>query len=254
MTQKQRIIQLLLKIGLTESEAELYLAAHKYPKLTLANLRGKTNYSTASVYRAFDRLHGMGLLTSSQDNWRKSIEAVSLKALGEKLAKEQRNLKKVELELKQLDSIFHLTLQNEEDPIEIHSDENKIIDTCFQVLRNQNERLQAIGSGERLIDILGKDLERQFVDMRKRKGIKCDVVLTEYGPYAQELMPTNERDLRNMKVKIDPNNQDFVSYVGEDKVTILQKDEKLGKRAVVIKDPALKKMHENLFATLWKDT
>lgn len=252
MTQKQQIIQLLKRIGLTDSEAELYCVAHKYPKLTLSELREKTGYSTASVYRAFDNLYNLGFLTSSHDNWKKNIEAVSLAAIGEKLAREQRKLRKIELKFKQLDSLLNLTLSSDmEDPVEVHTDKNKIADAYFNILNDGDSDMRVFGSAERLIEIFGPALEHAFVDIRRKKGIKCDVVLTECGDYGKELMASNRRELRNAKVRVHPSLQESICYISDHKTTILQKDKNGEERAVVIQDPTLIKMQENLFGKLW---
>ncbi|MBU0667494.1 hypothetical protein KJ951_02350 [Patescibacteria group bacterium] len=252
MTQKQQIIQLLRRIGLTESEAELYFTAHKYPKLTLSELQKKTNYSTASVYRAFDNLYNLGFLTASHENWKKNIEAVSLKTISEKLACEQRKLRKIELKFKQLDSLINFSLDGDmEDPLEIHTDKNKVADSYFQILSEDASNMRVFGSAERLIDIFGSDLERAFVNIRRKKGIKCDVVLTESGDYAKELMASEGRELRNTKIKVSPSLQDTMCYISGQKATILQKNKNGEDRAVVIKDPALVKMQEKLFDSLW---
>jgi sugar-specific transcriptional regulator TrmB len=256
MTTKQRIIRLLLRIGLTESEAELYFTAYQKPQLTLAELQKKTGYSTASIYRAFDRLKNLGLITSSRDNWRKNVEAVSLKKLGEKVAKEQRKLRKVELELKQMDDLMNLTTLYDslEEPVEILTNQNQIIDKAFEILSRPFDHFLAYGSSERLIEILGYDTEREFVNTRLRKGKSADVVLTEMGPYGRELIKTNDRELRNMKFKIDPANQETMTYIYDNEAVIWHKDSDSGSRAIVIKDPSLIKMHENMFSTLWSQT
>jgi len=252
MTLKKHILDLLLKIGLSESEAEFYLAASKFPKLTLKELQEKTGYSTAQVYRAFERLKELELITSSQNNWRKNIEAVSLRTISDRLAREQRNLRKVELELKRLDNIMNLTRQSEiEDPVQILADQNKIIEKNYQLLGQEWGHLLAYGAADRLIDIMGKDPERDFVNLRRKKGKTADVIETEMGPYARELMTKNDQELRNIKVKIDPALQNSMTYVYGDEVTIWHKNEELGNRAIVIKDPALVKMHENMFRNLW---
>ena len=254
MTFKKHILDLLLKVGLNESEAELYLAASKFPRLTLRDLREKTGYSTAQVYRAFERLKELGLITSSQDNWKKSIEAVSLRAVGDRLAGEQRRLRKAELELKKLDNIMSMTRGSAvEEPVEILTDQNKLIEKAYRILDRNWDHLLAYGAADRLIDVLGSKPEHDFINLRCRKGKTAQVIETEFGPFARELMKDNDRELRNTKVLLNPAMQDSMTYIYGDEMTVWHKDKRCGNRAVVIKDPTLIKMHENLFSTMWEN-
>lgn len=248
------IKKLLKKIGLTESETAIYMAAHKYPRLTLRDLQNKTGLSTATVYRAFDKLRSHGFLISSPDSWRKNIEAVPLRSLSEIIGKEQRKLRKVELELKQMDSLMNLTTDiNGKEPVEIITGKSNMLDKYFSWLNKPMDHFLAYGSGERLIDIMGEDYEHQFKNLRQRKGKSCQVVITEVGSYGEELLNKDKfEELRDLKVNIDESNQDYVTYLCNDEVVIWNMDPKLGSRGIVIKDPALIKMQKQLFDSYWR--
>ena len=250
---KKHILNLLVRIGLTEKEANFYLTANQNQNLTIKDLKEKSGLSLASTYRAFDKLKTLGLVTSSQENWRKSIEAVSLKTLANKLAKEQRKLRKVELELKKYDNLMNLTSFSDfSEPVEVLSDQNKIVEKCFEILSRPWENMLVYGSAERLIDVIGNDPEREFKRIRAQKGKSCTVVLTEVGPYASEFMPNNEKDLRNVKIKIDRTQQDYMTYVYDDEAIVWKMDENVGNRAIVIRDPALVGMNAQFFNTVWQ--
>jgi sugar-specific transcriptional regulator TrmB len=250
MTLKKHIISLLLRAGLTESEAHLYLAANQNPNLTLKELKKITGYSLASVYRAFDHLKELGFITSSLTNWRKNIEAVSLKVLAEKVSKEQRKLRKIELELKKLNNLMSLNLQDEE-MFQIFSEKNQILEKNFEILRHPLDNFCVYGSAERLIDVLGYDYERTFVRMRNKQGKGVKAFMTEYGPYGQECVKKGDLEMRDTKLSIDPNMQDFMSYIYDNEVTIWYRDQECGNKAFVIKDPSMVKMQRNIFDSLW---
>lgn len=253
MNLKAHIIDLLKKIGLSENEARFYLAVQQNPKLTIKDLQEKCKLSRATAYRAFEKLHNLKLLTSSADNWRKNVEAVSLSSVADKLAREQRKLRKVELELKRLNNLMNLSSQHSqtEDPVEILFDQNQIIEKCYEILRRPWDKMLCYGSAERLIDVIGDKPERDYVQMRSRKGKTADALLTELGNYTKEFIPNNHRDLRNVKLRIDPENQNYATYVYGDEAIIWHTDKELGKRAIVIKEPTLVKMYENSFRSLW---
>jgi sugar-specific transcriptional regulator TrmB len=249
---KIHIQNLLKKIGLSETEARLYLAALEKPKSTLKDLEKNTGASTATVYRAFDKLREMGLITSSQDNWRKNVEAIPLKSIGEKLASEQRKLRKVEMELRTLNNLFDLSSGSfAEDPVEVITEENQMYDKYFQILNKPWGNLLAYGSAERLIDVYGSDAEHQFVDIRCRKGKTANIILTQKNEYAEEILEdNNEKRMRRIRIKEDPNNQNYMSYIYGDEMAIFHDGEN-GKRAVIVKDPLLVKISVNNFWNTW---
>lgn len=254
MQLKARIIELLQKVGLTPAEAKFYLAVQKNSQLTLSQIQKETGLSRASVYRSFEKLHGLKLVTSSQDNWRKNIQAVSLNFLASNLAKEQRKLRKIELELKKVNNL--MTFSNNSyatEPVELLTEPNQIIEKCFQILQKPLNNFCCYGSAERLIDVIGKDPEHEFVKIRSRKGKKVNCVLTEIGEYTKEFIPHNERDLRNMKLKINPSMNNYVTYLYDNEATIWLNDKDLGKRAIVIKDPVLIKIQQQFFQQLWNN-
>ena len=254
MSAKNRIIELLQRIGLTKTEAEIFWLCSKNPGLTLPGLAIESGLPRATLYRVYNRLHQLGLLTSSPDPWRKTVSPVSLKAVAEKVAKQQRGLRKIEIELKKTDSMSRFTTLDEllEEPVRIYTDKTQIIDKYFEVLHHDFDHFLAYGSAERLIDLLGPENEKRFVDMRKRKGKSCDVLITELGPYGKEMIEQNAGALRNLKIKEEPGFKTCMTYIYDGEATIIQKDPKLGERALIIKDPLLVKMQETTFNALWR--
>ena len=249
---KRRVLQLLGKAGMTSSEAKFYLTAHKNPKLTIKELQIRSGLSRTSAYRVFENLKNMGLITSSQDNWRKSIETVSLRTVAEKLAKEQRRLRKVELELKSMSDLMGLTaFSHIQDPVDVISDKNKIVDEAFKLLSADWDHMLCFGSAERLLEVIGDSEEKSWVQSRFKKGKTVDVWLTELGKYSDYFLPSSGRELRNVKINLDNKNKDYCTYVCGDKVAIWQKDDEFGNKAVIIKDPTIVKSYEQMFQSLW---
>ena len=252
MNLKQRILTLLERTGLTPSEAKFYLVAHQNPKLTIKEIQKEARLSRTTAYRAFEKLKNLGLLTSSQESWRKNIETVSLNTVAEKLAKEQRQLRKVELELKSINNLMGLTAYSHmEEPLEIITDQNKITDKAFEILSRPWDKFLCYGSAERLLDVIGDDEEKAWVKERARRGKEVDVYLTELGDYSDYFLPDNTKDLRNVKIDVNPKVQDYMTYIYDNEVAIWHRDKELGNRGIIIKDPMLVRMHANMFKSLW---
>jgi len=253
MNINQRILQLLERTGLTPTEAKFYLVAHLNPKFPIKEIQKKAGLSKTSAYRAFENLRELGLLTSSQENWRKNVQSVSLKTFAERLAKEQRRLRKVELELKSIGNLMGLTaFSHLEEPLQIITDRNKIQEKAFTLFAGNWDHFLCYGSAERLIDVIGNQEEREWVKQRSKKGRTVDCWITEIGNYAHDFMPNNDKEYRNVKINIEKENQDYMTYVIGDEVITWHKDKELGNRAIIIKDPLIVRMQENMFKRIWK--
>lgn len=254
MNLRKRLLALLQKLNLTENEARYYVLINQNPGLTLNEIQKKLQISNATTYRIFDKLQNLGLITSSPDNWRKNISSVSISALADLVAKENRKLKKIELELKDLDNLMNLhTRAFKEDPIKILYDKNQIAEQNYKILHKPWDRISVFGSGERLIDVIGAEHERNFVRIRTKMGRSVNCYLTEYGEYASQFMPNNEEQLRDVKLDLNPDLQDYMTYIYNDEVTIWHKDKELGDRAIVIEDPFLVKNYKSQFDYAWKN-
>ena len=250
---KSRVLQLLRRAGMTPAEAKFYLTVHQNPHLTMKQLAAQAKLSVSSAYRAFEHLKTLGLVTSSRENWRRSIEAVSLRTVAKKLAKEQRRLRKVELELQSISDLMGLTaFSHMEDPIQIITDQNKITEEAYKELYSPWEHFYCYGSTERLVDIIGDAEEKDWVKKRTKMGKSVDAIITEKGEYFDYYMPSNNKELRNVTVSVDENNNDRCLYIFEKEVTIWHKDKDLGNRAIVISDPTVVKSYQQMFRGLWK--
>lgn len=218
----------------------------------MSELQKCYGFSRATAYRAFDRLKDLRLLTSSPENWRKNIEAVSLSTIGEKLGRERLKLRKVELELKRFKNLMTLADYDENpEPVEIFSDQNQITEECYKLLNADWNHISCYGSGERSYEIPGEKAMHDFVTMRARKGRTIDAVFTELGSHTRELLKNNDQELRHGILHIDPLSQNIMTYIYDKQVTIWQKDNQLGKRAIVIHDPGLIRMYQANFQNTW---
>jgi len=253
MNINQRVLQLLERAGLSSSEAKFYLAAYQNPKMSIKEIQKKSGLSKTSAYRAFESLREFGFITTSNDNWRKIVETTSLNTLAEKLAKEQRKLRKIELELKSIGNLMSLTaFSHLEEPLEIITNQNKIQEKAFSLFASDWDKFLCYGSAERLIDVIGNQEEREWVKQRSKRGRTVDCWITEIGDYAHDFLPNNDKDLRNVKINIEKENQDYMTYIIGDEVITWHKDKELGNRAIIIKDPLIVRMQENMFKRIWK--
>lgn len=249
---KTRIIELLEKAGLTRAEAVVYLTASEKQGLPLVDLSKETQVSRATVYRAIDRLRMLGLLKTSPDNWKQRIETVSLRHLARLLSREQLRLRKIELELQRLEPLRQIEQRGLiSDPVSIISRPEDISRKAYELVEGDWDIFLCYGSAERLPDVIGKIGEDDFRIRRVKQGKKVVSVLTEVGPYAASFIPNNKTEYRQVRYQIDPSRTDYCVYVLKNEVVIWEKDLNLGKRVVVLSDPAVTKSYTALFRSTW---
>ncbi|MDD4351731.1 MAG: helix-turn-helix domain-containing protein [Candidatus Gracilibacteria bacterium] len=250
MQLKQRILQLLQQIGLSESEAIFLVAANRKEDQTINDVQRESGLSRTSTYRSYESLLSQGLIQVSNHKWRKTISSVPLAKVAEKIGKAQRKLRKAELELREL-SCLDLFSQTE-DPIEIITDQDKINEKYLSILSDNWENLLCYGSIERLLDIFGQEIEMNFIRQRCNKGKKGFGVLTERGEFTNFLLPRCQEEFRSIKfAKQDPDNS-YVTYLFGNEINIWSLDPELGKKGVIIRDPIIVKSYFNMFDKIWQ--
>ena len=252
MELKKKVLELLHRIGLSEKEAQLYLKIYNNPKLTISELKKLCGFSTATTYRVFENLKDKKLITSSPENWRKNVEAVSLRTIAEKLGRESLKLRKTEYELRKLENLMQLSsFQTTEEPIEILNDQNQITEHCYKLLNADWSHITCYGSSQKAYEVPGQTAMHDFVNMRVRRGKTIDAIFTELGDSTKELLKNNQLELRNGKLHIDPTCQNSMTHIHNKQVTIWQNEADLGKRAILINDPGLIKMYQANFQKTW---
>ena len=254
MNIKRKIINLLKKLGLSEKEAEFLFLVQNYAKgLTMSEIRKKLKVSTATTYRAFEKLHGLGFVTSSANNWKKNVQAVSFATIADKIAKKKKNLARVEYEMRNLDSLLNLNPQAcIGEGVEVLTEENQLIDKYFRIMSQEWDQLLGYGSVNTILSIFGEKLEMDFIKNRVRKGRSAFACFNK-GSFAETLHEEDEKHLRNSKLIDDPSYENDIFYVYGDEVTVWSNSEQAGKRAVVITDPLLVKPFKRTFDYMWKN-
>ena len=183
MELKKHILVLLERIGLSETEAKFYLNVYQYPQKTIAELQKLCGFSRATSYRAFDHLKDLKLLTSSPENWRKNVEAVSLRTIAEKLGRESLKLRKVEFELKKLENLLDLTnYQATLEPVEIFSDQNQITE---EVARNIQASLIVEGANGPTLAAADEILKEKDIVVVPDILANCGGVTVSYFEWVQ---------------------------------------------------------------------
>lgn len=164
-------IRPLKDIGLTEVEANVYLALlEKGPSSTGVIIK-KTGFHKATVYQTLERLQEKGIVSYIVRGKIKIFQAVNPNILLEQLKEKEENLKNILPELLQ-----KTQLAKEKIRAEIYHGKKGIISVYRDVL-NYKDYLN-LGAGIPIVEILG-DFFYQFQKIKKQKRIKAKILVSE---------------------------------------------------------------------------
>lgn len=253
MNIKRKIINLLKKLDFSETEAEFLVLTQNYKNgLSMSEIQKKLKVSTATTYRTYEKLHSLGFVISSADNWKKNVQAVSFATIADKIAKKKKNLARVEYEMRNLDNLLNLNPRAfMDDGIDILTEENQLIDKYHRIMSQEWDQLFGYGSVRTILSIFGEKLEMDFIKNRVKKGRGAFACFNK-GSFAETLHKEDEKHLRNSKLIEDPAYENEIFYVYGDEVTVWSNSGQGGKRAVVISDPLLVKPFKRTFNYMWQ--
>lgn len=253
-----KLRSLLRLADLSEEEVEVYLWLLKLRQSSIPELRVKTGLPNITVYRAIQRLTERELIAALPKN-RKQLfyKPLTLKRLIQRVSSEQLQLRRLELELKNLDAYLpYINLENEEEAEDItvrlgkeaFKEEYLKFPEVFE-----NEYLH-IGNLSNLWNALNftyeSPEERGFIRRRCARNIFARVldVPTENSLRVQANDSKEKRTLV-FKDRI-PIKDDFL-LIGEKQVGhfICNPD---APRVIIMKSPTLLALHHDYFEKLWK--
>lgn len=247
------LIGLLTEAGFSETEALIYLAILKKPGQSLQEIEQHTQLSKATVYRIFEMLYEKKVVSLNEATWPRTVNAISIRELTEHLAKKQRQLGKTIASLRKSKDLQDLSLlAHTQEPIEILTNPDQATEQAYKIISQAWDTFLCFGASEKIFDVAGEKAGRDFISNRVRKGRKCAAIFTDLNERTKYLLQNNRKQLRQGKFMNIPTLQDSITYIHGNEITVWNNDPELGKRALVVKDPALVNLYKNQFATLWK--
>ena len=172
--------EILRKVGLTDSEIEVYIELVKNPESLASEVALRVKISRTYVYDAIQNLIGKGLVTYVIKNGRRYFKALEVEKLLDYLDEKSAELQKQKEEVKDMISELK-TFQKptEEKPVaEIFEGKEGLKTILNDILKQGNEAV-AWGATDKIKDYLpGWFLER-YVKEKAKKGIKTKQLYVE---------------------------------------------------------------------------
>lgn len=206
MIPHQRIESLLRRASLSEVEIRLYLFVLDHSSCSVSDAYRALKFSKSTVYRAFEKLSSLGVVTSQSSGWETKLHANSLSGLIRNLENEQRKNGRLISTLKAMESCNAFSSSSRVSGLETLNAE-ETIERYIDLSEMKWSSMLGFGSWEDFNDRRNIiSTERQFINNRMKQGGKAFVVVTKDGPATREFIDySNDVDKKEDRVskKID---------------------------------------------------
>lgn len=201
MNLNSHLKRLLIKAGLNESEASLYLFVLENKGCSISDIYKKSDLSKSSAYRAFEALKNLELLRSDKSSWKTNLTPLPLSSLIKNLENKTRTQKRVITELKLLNTAKTLTTGSNLPSIETFKGE-KIFEKYIELSETPFHTNLSFGSFEDFSSST-KDLvktEKTYIKNRMKKGANALACVTKTGPATHEIIDCDKDENRLTKI------------------------------------------------------
>lgn len=199
MTPSQKISDLLLATGLSESEVLIYQELLKKPVRFVYELVARTGLSKSSVYRAVDQLRELKMIQEHDDG----ISPASLRSLVSHVEHQQRKLGKTVQNIRSTLPFLHLPDESVTSLSTFYS--HDYIADAFLLMAEQSYDVNLdFGDFEGFLPLIGGlPIGQKFQDARK-KHAKSRAICTTTGPLTEYYCNDEQKEVLRNHVSIMP--------------------------------------------------
>lgn len=198
MSPESHLFRLLLRSGLKEDEARLYLFILANPGCSVADAYKDVGLSKSSAYRAFEALCELELVESDSPTWRTNLKPVSLNGLIRKLENNLRAEKRLINDLKNYDSVRPNGSQIP--GIQVFRGD-RVFEKYHELSEQDFETNLVFGSWEDFsysTDLVS--IEKKFIKNRLKHGGKARIIITKDGPNTHEITNYDFEENRTSRI------------------------------------------------------
>jgi sugar-specific transcriptional regulator TrmB len=172
---------ILLEIGLSEKEAEVYLLITKYNEITASKISKLMEESRTHVYDTLNKLLEKGLISYIIKDNAKYFKSINperlldyLKDKHEKIKAQEKKILKIIPELKKIQSTF-----KEDFKIEVYEGKEGIKTIMNDILKEGKEAV-VWGATSKVRDYVPDFFIEKYLNERKKKNIKARQLFTDF--------------------------------------------------------------------------
>ena len=201
MESNKKLKKLLMKAGLSRSEAELYIFILNNEGASLKEFYNTHDISKASTYRAYESLRQKGLTIEKGKDWKINPEASSLDLFIKKLENKYRSERHLVRELKLLNQAKKINCSSGTNAFVENYYEEDAIAKYIELSEWDFDHLLVFGNWEDFND--KKSLvksEKKFIKNRVKKGADCTLFLTKGGQHTNEIIDYDKYENRSTQM------------------------------------------------------
>ncbi|KKW32801.1 MAG: Transcriptional regulator, TrmB [Candidatus Uhrbacteria bacterium GW2011_GWA2_53_10] len=250
---KKSLYTSLKELGLTESEANLYITSLSLGPATIASLAEHLNMPRPNVYKVIAGLERHGLAKfSERKRYTRTFVVEPPTVVLEKLRKKREAVANLDQTLVGMMPDLLAQYHQGETPtkIRIFRGKEQYLKTFFDVIDEAKGESQVLGSAADFIGFISWDEEREWIKRRMEKGIHIKALL----------LPSKDTDMLRVKdaeemreTRVLKTAQPFVTLfqLYANKALIWQPKAPL---AILIEDEYIVQMLRSVFDVLWKQS
>lgn len=251
-------MDVLVKLGLTENEAKVYMGLCQYPNSTAAGIARKLNMDKSSTYRAMDELERQGLAVPNPTEDGTLFTPLNPQKLELLLEKKRDELKRQEDELKTLiDELVLRSKSSSSTYIKTYSGINAHIDMMEKSLEVVDKIIYEKWYMDNPI-FRDEDYQKyvyNFVKKRVRKKIELKYLVDSKGVRGfDDIMRTSKKLFK--EVRINPKDADIIhSYrIFDDTTEIVTFDKNEDVIVIEINDKLVTELMLSQFKFIWNSS
>lgn len=246
----QTLKNVLLNIGLTEQEIEIYTIALEHGEMSIGKFATKTNISRPNLYKIMERLESKNIGSFSHKNkYKRRFSVKSPSVIAELLHKQVAKNTSLEKDFKKMMPELMMLFKQGSSPTRIRTlfGRKEFLETFDIILNEGVKEIYFCGSFQDFVTFTSWEKQQEFVIKRKEKKIKAfGLIFTDKD--AKQIKDGAKQQLREVRY-LDKKYFFTTSFqVFGNKVIIWQPETPM---AILIEDENIAKMMLQIFKNLW---
>lgn len=252
-TEKELLDKTLEEIGLSATEKTFYRSVLQSKEPLVAEIVKLSGLQRPTAYQALKKLKHRGLLTTDTKRYNQRVTAISPTKLIQLVSKKQRDIRKLELKLKEHQSALQKSFHSSFYPSVVQQFEGteKYRELGELTLTCKSKVIRYLGNIDDYLEVVGEEYDRnEYLPERLARGIRLRIICNE-APYLAKIGVRDAEEMRERKVI--PRTKfsiDSSAALFDQTVIFYSKPEE--QLALVVTSSSIVSLLKNLFDELWK--
>lgn len=248
MSDNKLIIEALQAFGLTEKQANIYLACLNLPKPTIQNIAEKSGIKRTSIYSMLNEMEEKGIIKYTKDGKKTHIKAKSPEHLLESMEERQ---KKIKQSMPLLIKLQQEQKQDPENPEIIYFRGREGFKNFWKDIFSSNTKEWLImTSGKEFLSFVSENyIKNNIINKKRKKNIKSRQIISN-SSYAREIIKKDIFENRESRIIDHKYKLPVIEIIYENSVAIISSN--FDDLIMVIKNKNVAETHRSYFEMIWQ--